>query len=160
MLTNTALSGITGMMKWDQSDQSLQIRVTQRRGLEKLILSESFGSHWTSKVKINAYYKTIKVFFDLACMSACCWGLQKPKHEPFITHNRGNLNVSILKFHIVKHPPITSVFFTTNKIYMYYSILVIWRPLPIQHLHFKNLTWLAVQVRILLIGLHFYLFQK
>ncbi len=55
-------------------------------------LSESFGSRWASKVKINAYYKTIKVFFDLACMSTCCWGLPKPKYEPFITHNRGTLN--------------------------------------------------------------------
>ncbi len=34
----------------------------------------------------------MKVFFDLACMSTCCWGLPKPKYEPFITHNRGTLN--------------------------------------------------------------------
>ncbi len=39
-------------------------------------MSESFGSCWASKVKINAYYKTMKVFFDLACMSTCCWGSQ------------------------------------------------------------------------------------
>ncbi len=39
-------------------------------------LSESFGSRWASKVKINAYYQTMKVFFDLACMSTCCWGSQ------------------------------------------------------------------------------------
>ncbi len=55
-------------------------------------LSESFGSRWTSKVKINAYYKTMKMFFDIACMSTCCWGLPKPKYEPFITHNRGTLS--------------------------------------------------------------------
>ncbi len=33
----------------------------------------------------------MKVFFDLACMSTCCWGLPKPKYEPFIFHNRGIL---------------------------------------------------------------------
>ncbi len=49
-------------------------------------LSESFGSHWANNVKINAYCKKMKVFFDLACMSTCCWGLPKPKYEPFITH--------------------------------------------------------------------------
>ncbi len=32
------------------------------------------------------------MFFDLACMSTCCWGLPKPKYEPFITHNKGTLN--------------------------------------------------------------------
>ncbi len=31
----------------------------------------------------------MKVFFDLACMSTCCWGLPKPKYQSFITHNRG-----------------------------------------------------------------------
>ncbi len=31
-------------------------------------LSKSFGSRWANKVKINAYYKKMKVFFDLACM--------------------------------------------------------------------------------------------
>ncbi len=46
------------------------------------------------KKRINAYYKKIKVFFDLACMSTCCWGLPKPKYEPFITHNRGTLEMS------------------------------------------------------------------
>ncbi len=56
-------------------------------------LSESFGSRWENKVKLNAYYKKIKVFFDLACMSTCCWGLPKPKYEPFITHNRGTLKI-------------------------------------------------------------------
>ncbi len=56
-------------------------------------LNESFGSRWASKVKINAYYKMMKVFFDLARMSTCCWGLTKPKYEPFITHNRGTLKV-------------------------------------------------------------------
>ncbi len=67
----------TGMMKWkwDQSDQSLQISITQRRGLEKWIVERIFWSLWANKVKINAYYKTMKVFFDHACMSTCCWGL-------------------------------------------------------------------------------------
>ncbi len=39
-LYDLTLSGITGMMKWkwDQSDQSPQINVTQRRGLEKWIV--------------------------------------------------------------------------------------------------------------------------
>ncbi len=55
-------------------------------------LNESFGSHWANKVKTNAYYKNMKVFFELECMSTCCWGLPKPKYEPFITHNRGTLN--------------------------------------------------------------------
>ncbi len=31
----------------------------------------------------------IIMFFDLACMLTCCWGL--PKHEPFITLNKGTL---------------------------------------------------------------------
>ncbi len=55
-------------------------------------LNESFGSHWANKVKTNASYKNMKVFFELECMSTCCWGLPKPKYEPFITHNRGTLN--------------------------------------------------------------------
>ncbi len=38
----------------------------------------------------------MKVFFDLACMSACCWGLPKPKYEPFITHNRGTLRLNCI----------------------------------------------------------------
>ncbi len=86
VLTNPALSGITGMMKWkwDRSNQSPQISVTQRRGLKKS-LTESFGSRWASKVKINAY-KTMKVFFDLACMSTCCWGLPTPNCEPYILY--------------------------------------------------------------------------
>ncbi len=35
----------------------------------------------------------MKVFFDLECMSTCCWGLSKPKYEPFMTHNRGTLSM-------------------------------------------------------------------
>uniref|UniRef100_A0A672MW04 Choline dehydrogenase n=1 Tax=Sinocyclocheilus grahami TaxID=75366 RepID=A0A672MW04_SINGR len=53
-----------------------------------LLQSRSTVNTASSKVKINAYYKTMKVLFDLACMSTCCWGLPKPKDEPFITHNR------------------------------------------------------------------------
>ncbi len=34
-----------------------------------------FRSRWANKAKINAYYKKMKVFFDLACMSTGCWGL-------------------------------------------------------------------------------------
>uniref|UniRef100_A0A672TC07 Fibronectin leucine rich transmembrane protein 1 n=1 Tax=Sinocyclocheilus grahami TaxID=75366 RepID=A0A672TC07_SINGR len=34
----------------------------------------------------------MKVFFDLACMSTCCWGLPKSKYETFITHNRVKQN--------------------------------------------------------------------
>ncbi len=34
---------------------------------KKESLSESFGSRWASKVKINVYYKKIKVFF-LPCI--------------------------------------------------------------------------------------------
>ncbi len=41
------------------------------------------------------YYKNMKVFFELECMSTCCWGLPKPKYEPFITHNRGTLKWQI-----------------------------------------------------------------
>ncbi len=33
----------------------------------------------------------MKVFFDHACMSACCWGLRKHKYEHFRTNNRGTL---------------------------------------------------------------------
>ncbi len=77
--------------KWKWTNHS---RLASRKwGVWKNVsLSESFGSHWASKVKINAYYKTMKVFLDLACMSTCCWGLPKPKYEPFITQNRGTLN--------------------------------------------------------------------
>ncbi len=42
----------------------------------------------------------MKVFFDLACMSTCCWGLPKPKYQSFITHNRaleGTLNIVLDK---------------------------------------------------------------
>ncbi len=75
-LTNTALNEI---------DQSPQISVTQRRGLEKWSRWTSWGSRWANTVKLNAYYKEMKVLFDLACMSICCWRLLKPKltfHNP------------------------------------------------------------------------------
>ncbi len=70
-----------------------QRRVESRTGgvWKNESLNESFGSHWANKVKRNAYYKNMKVFFELECMSTCCWGLPKPKYEPFITHNRGTL---------------------------------------------------------------------
>ncbi len=72
-------------------EQSPQISVTQRKALEKWIVEQIFGSRWASKVKLNAYYKKMKVFFDLGCMSSCCWGLPKPKYESFITHDKGTL---------------------------------------------------------------------
>ncbi len=76
--------------KWDRSTNHCRL-VSRKGGVWKNeSLSESFGSRWASKIKINAYYKTMKVFFDLACISNC-WGLPKPKYEPFITHNRGTL---------------------------------------------------------------------
>ncbi len=77
--------------KWDQSDQSPQISVKQRRGLEKLIFEQMFGSPWASKLKINAYYKTMKVFFWPCMHVNLLLGIPKPKYEPFITHNRGTL---------------------------------------------------------------------
>ncbi len=65
----------------------------RKGGVSKNVsLNELFGSRWAKKVKINADYKKMKVFFDLACMSTCCWRLPKPKCEPFITHNRGPLS--------------------------------------------------------------------
>ncbi len=60
-----------------------------RRGLEKWIVERIV---WESlSILYKCIYKTNKVFFDLACMSTCCWGFPKPKYEPFITHNRGTL---------------------------------------------------------------------
>ncbi len=38
----------------------------------------------------------LKVFFDFACMSTCCWGLPKLKYEPFITLNGGTLQYLVL----------------------------------------------------------------
>ncbi len=106
-LTNTALSDITGETRWSWDQSTNHSRLASRKeGLWKNEpLSESFVSRWASKVKINAFYKTIKVFFDLACMSTCCWGLPKPKHEPFITHNRGTLSMSnIYGTHVSRAP--------------------------------------------------------
>ncbi len=74
------------------SDQSLQFNIEQMRGLEKWIFERTVWESWAKKEKINAYFKTMKVFFDLACMSTYCRALLKPKYEPFITHNRGTLH--------------------------------------------------------------------
>ncbi len=103
VLTNTALSGITGMMKWkwEQSDQSPQISIMQRRLWKNKLLNKMFGS--CCEVKINVYFKTMKVFFNLASMSACCWGLPKPNYEPFITHNRGTLIKTIYTYVNLDH---------------------------------------------------------
>ncbi len=90
-----ALSGITCMMKWKKTNRTNCCRLALGKGgvWKNQLLSESFWSRWASKVKINACYKTMDVFFFfyLAYMSTCCWGLPKPKYEPFITHNRGTL---------------------------------------------------------------------
>ncbi len=64
-------------------EQSPQISVTQRKGLEKWIVEQILGSRWASKLKLNAYYKKIKVVFDHGCISTCCWGLPKPKYESY-----------------------------------------------------------------------------
>ncbi len=39
----------------------------------------------------------MKVFFDLACMTTCCW-VPKTKYESFITHNRGTLTAFVIHF--------------------------------------------------------------
>ncbi len=44
----------------------------------------------TTQVSITVSF-VLKLIGSLACMSACYWGLPKPKYEPFITHNRGTL---------------------------------------------------------------------
>ncbi len=75
-------------VRWDDNETNHRRLESRKGGVWK---NESFLSCWASKVKINAYYKTMKVFFDLACMSTCCWGLPNPKYEPFITHNMGTL---------------------------------------------------------------------
>ncbi len=90
-LTNTALNEI---------DQSLQFSITQRWGLNILVVEQI-----RYYMQVNAYYKKIQVFFFyLACMSTCCWGLPKPKYEPFITHNRGTFMQYkyALNFHYIK----------------------------------------------------------
>ncbi len=63
-----------------------------RKGGVNESLSESFGSRWASKVKINAYYKTIRVFF-LPCMYVNLYGDSQNQNMnlSFITHNRGTL---------------------------------------------------------------------
>ncbi len=79
---------------WNENETNHRRLVSSKGGVWKNeSLNKSFGSLWENKVKINAYYKTIKMFFELACMSTCCWGHPKPKYEPFITHNRGTLKV-------------------------------------------------------------------
>ncbi len=80
-------------MEMKSTNRTNHRRLASHKGgfLKNESLSESFGSRWASKVITNAYYKTMKVFFNIACMSTCCWGLPKPKYEPFITHNRGTL---------------------------------------------------------------------
>ncbi len=88
-----AVSPVTAVHKMKSTKQTNHRRLASRKGgvWKNESSSESFGSRWGNKVKINAYYKKMKVFFDLAWMSTCCWWLPKPKYEPFITHNRGTL---------------------------------------------------------------------
>ncbi len=54
----------------NETNQTNHRRLASRKGgvWKNESLSKSFGSRWASKVKINAYYKTMKVFFDL-----CVW---------------------------------------------------------------------------------------
>ncbi len=72
-------------MRWNENETNHSRLASHKGGVWKNeSLSESFGSHWASKVKK-------KSVFDLACMSTSCWELPKPKYEPSITHNRGTL---------------------------------------------------------------------
>ncbi len=79
-------------MEMKSTNRTKHRRLVSRKGgfWKNNSLSLSFGNCWASKVKLNAYYNTMKVLFDLACMSACCWGLPKAKYKPFITYNRGH----------------------------------------------------------------------
>ncbi len=36
----------------------------------------------------------MKVFLTLHACQPVCWGLPQPKYEPFITHNKGTLNLN------------------------------------------------------------------
>ncbi len=85
-ITTTALNEI------NQSEQSRKWGVWKNESL-----SESFESRWANKVKINAYYKKIKVFFFLPCMHVnLLLGTHKAtKKEHFITHTRGTLKLSL-----------------------------------------------------------------
>uniref|UniRef100_A0A672MUL1 P-type phospholipid transporter n=1 Tax=Sinocyclocheilus grahami TaxID=75366 RepID=A0A672MUL1_SINGR len=63
------------------------------------------GSSLFLKTQLGTgYYLTlVKKDFDLSASSCpCCWGLPKPKYEPFITHNR---DVSLISNVIFKHVP-------------------------------------------------------
>ncbi len=87
---HTALSGIKGEMRWKWDQSTNHCGLASRKGgvWKNEALSKSFESHWASKLKINAFYKTMNVFFDPR-MSTFCWGLPKPNYEPFFNHNRG-----------------------------------------------------------------------
>ncbi len=69
------------------SDQSQQISVMQRRGLEKLIVEGTIWESWAKKEKINAYFKTMKVFFWPCMHVNLLLGTPKTKIWTFITHN-------------------------------------------------------------------------
>ncbi len=59
---------------------------SRKGGVWKWIVERIVWSRWANKVKINAYYKTMKVFLTL---HAC-----QPVVGTFITHNRGTLNIT------------------------------------------------------------------
>ncbi len=78
--------------RWDENETNHRGLASRKGGVWKNeARSKSFESHWASKLKINAYYKTIKVFFNLVCMSTCYWGLPNPKKLYFSTHDMGIL---------------------------------------------------------------------
>ncbi len=76
-LTNTAYQALQAWWNENETNRTDHHRLASRKG--GIWKNESLR-------KINAYYKTMKVFFELICMAI--W-LPKPKYEPFITHNRG-----------------------------------------------------------------------
>ncbi len=74
MVTKAAFNQNRNILKktvilWNENEtnRTNHRRLASRKGgvWKNESLSESFGSRWASKVKINAYYKKMKVFFDL-----------------------------------------------------------------------------------------------
>ncbi len=78
-------------------------------------------STWNISI-LPAHLLWKKVFVDLACMSACCWGLPKPKYEPFITHNRGTSNFAkgtilpIFFFIVITYSP----WYRSNPVWLFF----------------------------------------
>ncbi len=88
------------MIKSTNRTNHLRLASRKEGVWKKQSLKESLGSRWANKVKINAFYKTMKVFFGLACKSTCCYGLPKPKYEPLINHNRSTLKQLYVRTYI------------------------------------------------------------